>query len=59
VWVCLLEALVDQGSATFLLVAHCIGAGVAGAIQSTRPDLVCAGVVKEPPWLSGPQEKPA
>jgi pimeloyl-ACP methyl ester carboxylesterase len=53
--VCLLEALADEGAPIPLLVAHSMGAGVAGAVLSARPDLVCAGVLEEPPWVTGPR----
>ncbi len=53
--VSVLEALADEGSETPILIGHSMGAGVAGAVLATRPDLVCAGVLEEPPWFTGPR----
>lgn len=51
--VALLEALADEGGQPPLLVGHSMGAGVAGAVLSARPDLVCAGVLEDPSWYTG------
>ncbi len=51
--VCLLEALAAEGGEAPILVAHSMGAGVAGTVLATRPDLVRAGVLEDPPWFSG------
>lgn len=52
--VILLEALDGEGGETPLLVGHSMGAGVAGAVLSARPDLVRAGVLEDPPWFTLP-----
>ena len=51
--VCLLEALADEGHEAPVLVGHSMGAGVAGTVVATRPDLVRAAVLEDPPWVSG------
>ena len=53
--VCLLEALAAEGGEAPILVAHSMGAGVAATVLATRPDLVRAGVLEDPPWFSGPR----
>jgi lipase len=52
----LLEALADQGGEAPILVGHSMGAGVAGSVLATRPDLVRAGVLEDPPWSEGPRD---
>ena len=52
--VSILEALVSQGGGLPLLVGHSMGAGVAGTVLAARPDLVCAGVLEDPPWITRP-----
>lgn len=51
--VALLEALAEQGIGAPVLVGHSMGAGVAAAVLASRPDLVSAGVLEDPPWFSG------
>jgi len=50
-----LEAVSESGDHTPILVAHSMGAGVAGAVLATRPDLVRAAVLEDPPWFTLPQ----
>jgi pimeloyl-ACP methyl ester carboxylesterase len=52
--VSLLEALADEGSRPPLLVGHSMGAGTAGIVLARRPDLVCGGVLEDPPWFTSP-----
>ena len=52
--VSILEALTHGGGELPLLVGHSMGAGVAGTVLATRPDLVCAGVLEDPPWFTRP-----
>jgi pimeloyl-ACP methyl ester carboxylesterase len=52
--VTLLEALASEGGEATLLIGHSMGAGVAGAVLSARPDLVRAGVLEDPPWFTIP-----
>jgi pimeloyl-ACP methyl ester carboxylesterase len=54
--VTLLEALADDGGEVPLLIGHSMGAGVAAAVLSSRPDLVRAGVLEDPPWFTMPGE---
>jgi pimeloyl-ACP methyl ester carboxylesterase len=62
--VSLLEAIRGEGEAQDigrpLLVAHSMGAGVAGTVLATRPDLVRASVLEDPSWftLPGGGERP-
>jgi pimeloyl-ACP methyl ester carboxylesterase len=48
----LLEALADQGGQRPILVGHSMGAGVAATVLTTRPDLVRAAVLEDPPWFT-------
>lgn len=53
----LLEAMRNEevpGAGLPLLVGHSMGAGIAGVVLSTRPDLVCAAVLEDPPWYTRP-----
>jgi pimeloyl-ACP methyl ester carboxylesterase len=50
--VALLEALGAADGETPLLVGHSMGAGVSGTVLATRPDLVCGGVLEDPPWFT-------
>ena len=52
--VLLLESLADEGGESPILVGHSMGAGVAGAVLSVRPDLVRAAVLEDPPWFTMP-----
>ena len=52
--VSLLEALTSEGGGLPLLVGHSMGAGIAGTVLATRPDLVCAAVLEDPPWFTRP-----
>jgi pimeloyl-ACP methyl ester carboxylesterase len=52
--VALLQALAGEGVARPILVGHSMGAGVAGTVLATRPDLVRAGVLEDPPWFTLP-----
>jgi len=52
--VSLLEALAGEGVKAPLLVGHSMGAGVAGAVLASRPGLVRAGVLEDPPWFTMP-----
>ena len=53
--VALLEALSGEVGETPLLVGHSMGAGVCGTVLGTRPDLVRAGVLEDPPWFTMPR----
>jgi pimeloyl-ACP methyl ester carboxylesterase len=53
--IALLEALAGQGGETPILVGHSMGAGVAGTVLASRPDLVRAGVLEDPPWFNRPR----
>ncbi|MHB8186019.1 MAG: alpha/beta fold hydrolase [Dermatophilaceae bacterium] len=48
------EALTRGGGALPLLVGHSMGAGIAGIVLASRPDLVCAAVLEDPPWHTQP-----
>jgi lipase len=50
----LLEAIKNygEGAGNPLLIGHSMGAGVAGAVLSARPDLVRAAVLEDPPWFT-------
>jgi len=50
-----LEALGNGPDQTPILVAHSMGAGVAATVLATRPDLVRAAVLEEPPWFTLPR----
>lgn len=54
--VSLLEAVKSdgEGHGRPLLIGHSMGAGVAGVVLSTRPDLVRAAVLEDPPWFTMP-----
>lgn len=52
--VALLEALAGDGVEAPILVGHSMGAGVAGTVLATRPDLVRAAVLEDPPWFTLP-----
>ena len=52
--VSILEALTRGGGELPLLVGHSMGAGIAGIVLAARPDLVCAGVLEDPPWFTWP-----
>jgi pimeloyl-ACP methyl ester carboxylesterase len=49
--VALLEALADERGEPRFLVGHSMGAGVAASVVATRPDLVHAAVLEDPPWF--------
>ena len=51
--VLLLQGLAGQGGEMPVLVGHSMGAGVAATVLATRPDLVRAAVLEDPPWFSG------
>jgi pimeloyl-ACP methyl ester carboxylesterase len=51
----LLESLADEGGETAILVGHSMGAGVAATVLTSRPDLVRAAVLEDPPWFTGPR----
>jgi len=55
--VLLLESLVERGDAPPILVGHSMGAGVAATVLTSRPDLVGAAVLEDPPWFTGPRSK--
>jgi pimeloyl-ACP methyl ester carboxylesterase len=50
----LLESITShgEGAGEPLLIGHSMGAGVAGAVLATRPDLVRAAVLEDPPWFT-------
>jgi pimeloyl-ACP methyl ester carboxylesterase len=50
----LLEYITSRGESAGspLLIGHSMGAGVAGAVLATRPDLVRAAVLEDPPWFT-------
>jgi pimeloyl-ACP methyl ester carboxylesterase len=50
--VSLLESLADKGAQTPILIGHSMGAGVAGTVLATRPDLVRAVVLEDPQWFT-------
>ena len=52
--VSLLEALTRESDDLPLLVGHSMGAGIAAIVMASRPDLVCAGVLEDPPWFTRP-----
>jgi pimeloyl-ACP methyl ester carboxylesterase len=54
--VSLLEAVRSdgEGHGRPILVGHSMGAGVAGVVLATRPDLVRAAVLEDPPWFTMP-----
>ena len=52
--VSLLEELAQEGGRPPLLVGHSMGAATAGVVLAARPDLVCAGVLEDPPWFTSP-----
>jgi len=54
--VSLLEALTRESDELPLLIGHSMGAGIAAIVLASRPDLVCAGVLEDPPWFTGPRE---
>jgi pimeloyl-ACP methyl ester carboxylesterase len=51
--VLLLESLGEQGGELPIVIGHSMGAGVAATVLTTRPDLVRAAVLEDPPWFSG------
>jgi pimeloyl-ACP methyl ester carboxylesterase len=53
--VTLLESLATQGGGPPILLGHSMGAGVAATVVATRPDLVRAAVLEDPPWFTRPQ----
>jgi pimeloyl-ACP methyl ester carboxylesterase len=61
--VTVLETIKSEGkvAGTPLLIGHSMGAGVAAAVLVTRPDLVRAAVLEEPPWFTMPDggDRPA
>jgi pimeloyl-ACP methyl ester carboxylesterase len=50
--VLVLESLADAGGERPILLGHSMGAGVAGVVLATRPDLVHAAVLEDPPWFT-------
>lgn len=52
--VSLLEAKTSESDQRPILVGHSMGAGIAAIVLATRPDLVCAAVLEDPPWISRP-----
>lgn len=52
--VSLLDGLAGEGVVLPILVGHSMGAGVAGTVLATRPDLVRAAVLEDPPWFTLP-----
>jgi pimeloyl-ACP methyl ester carboxylesterase len=52
--VSILEVLTQDDGGRALLVGHSMGAGIAAIVLATRPDLVCAGVLEDPPWFTRP-----
>jgi len=52
--VSLLEALTRESDELPLLIGHSMGAGIAAIVLASRPDLVCAGVLEDPPWFTRP-----
>jgi len=52
--VSLLEALTRESDELPLLVGHSMGAGIAAIVLASRPDLVCAAVLEDPPWFTRP-----
>ena len=58
--VSILESLIGEGRELPVLAGHSMGAGIAAAVLAARPDLVCAAVLEDPPWLtrSGGEERP-
>ena len=51
--VLLLQRLAGNGGEVPVLVGHSMGAGVAATVLTTRPDLVRAAVLEDPPWFTG------
>jgi pimeloyl-ACP methyl ester carboxylesterase len=51
--VCLLESRAFEDGESPILVGHSMGAGVAASVLTTRPDLVRAAVLEDPPWYTG------
>lgn len=52
--VSLLETLTSESDQLPILVGHSMGAGIAASVLATRPDLVCAAVLEDPPWFTRP-----
>ena len=52
--VLLLEALTRESDGRPLLIGHSMGAGIAAIVLASRPDLVCAAVLEDPPWFTMP-----
>jgi pimeloyl-ACP methyl ester carboxylesterase len=52
--VSLLEGLTSESDQLPILVGHSMGAGIAASVLATRPDLVCAAVLEDPPWFTRP-----
>jgi len=52
--VSLLEALTRESDELPLLIGHSMGAGIAGTVLASRPDLVRAAVLEDPPWFTRP-----
>jgi len=52
--VSLLEALTRESDELPLLIGHSMGAGIAAIVLASRPELVCAGVLEDPPWFTRP-----
>jgi len=52
--VSLLEGLTRESDQLPILVGHSMGAGIAASVLATRPDLVCAAVLEDPPWFTRP-----
>ncbi len=52
--VLLLETLTSESDGRPLLIGHSMGAGIAAVVLASRPDLVCAGVLEDPPWFTRP-----
>jgi pimeloyl-ACP methyl ester carboxylesterase len=50
--VSLLEGLTRESDQLPILVGHSMGAGIAASVLATRPDLVCAAVLEDPPWFT-------
>jgi len=49
--VSLLEGLTRESDQLPILVGHSMGAGIAAIVLAARPDLVCAAVLEDPPWI--------
>src|SRR5665811_1085256 len=52
--VSILEALTRESDELPLLIGHSMGAGIAAIVLASRPDLVCAAVLEDPPWFTRP-----